>query len=372
MQNIHSHYALLQRYLASEDVAWALATVVNKAGSSYRSPGAFMLVNTLGQSFGLVSGGCLEADIVRHAKQVFHRGQAAYVEYDMRDEDSFAAELGIGCQGKIGILIQNLGDEHRALLQQLYQRLSDNQPGYLLQAFAPGSDASMMNALALVDETSAVLTKTADQMNVAVPAFSADQRHQVFRVGGVDYSLTRIDAPFNFWVFGGGADAQPLVAMAAQLGWRVTVVDHRIVNARSSLFQQAEQLLKDTPDTLAIEHSTTIDAAVLMTHNLKLDAQWLAFLQQHCAPQYIGLLGPRERRHRVQALSEINDVDWLEQRLNGPAGLDLGGELPESIALSILAQCHATLHQRSGQSLNSMNDRSAQHSQQRPKLVNEQ
>jgi xanthine dehydrogenase accessory factor len=359
MANKHSHYALLEHYLSDvSGCEWALATVVNKEGSSYRSPGSIMMVNSLGQSFGLVSGGCLEADIVRRAKQVFYSANATYAEYDLREEDSFAAELGIGCKGKIGVLIQRFTEKHRVVLDVLYATLKAGGSCYLLQEFEAPMTSSGLNEIILLDSHGEQLASTVDQgkdqdqAEIIKGAEYIDQ-HQTFYAGDSRYSLSRIDAAFNFWIFGGGADAEPLASMASQLGWRVTVVDHRTAYARASAFKSAETIVKTRPEELdCAEGRPPIDGAMLMTHNLKLDAQWLAFLHKHSNPIYVGLLGPVERRERVLELCDVSDLDWLDNHVNGPVGLDLGGELPESIALSILAQCHAVLFGGSGEILN--------------------
>lgn len=358
MVNNHSHYALLEHYLTdSSDVDWALATVVDKEGSSYRSPGAVMLVNNLGQFFGLVSGGCLEADIIRHAKQVFYGGCAAYVEYDMREENTYAAELGIGCKGKIGVLIQFLTDRHRTLLEQLYARLRAGKTCYLLQAYEANDDKAILNELALLDASGDLLDSTGNSLvSSSIPKPDASMRHRTQYIDGFNYSLARIDPPFNLWVFGGGADARPLVSMASQIGWRITVVDHRSAYARASSFPEAEQIIKDSPENYdGLTDFERIDAAVLMTHNLKLDAQWMSLLYKQSAPRYIGLLGPCNRRNTVREMTDIDDSHWFDTHVNGPAGLNIGGELPESIALSILAQCHAVLFGQAAESPYSKN-----------------
>ena len=314
MLNNHSHFSLLERYLSQCDkLAWVIATIVNKAGSSYRSPGAIMLVNSLGQTHGLVSGGCLEANIVLHAKKVFDNQQAHYVEYDMLEEDGYAAELGVGCKGKIGVLLQFITAAHQTLLTRLYQRMHNGELSYLQQIFsAAAGEQHALNELSLFDNQGQLLLST-DAQNQQVKnaeleqMIKRDKAHINFSLAQTEISLTKISAPINFWIFGGGSDAVPLVLMARQMGWRVTVVDHRSSYARQSMFKDASDIFR--------------------------------------------LLGPLERRGNVEAIAEIADRAWLTKNVNGPVGLDIGGELPESIALSILAQCHSVLHQRSGLAL---------------------
>jgi xanthine dehydrogenase accessory factor len=357
--NNHSHFALLEHYLnQNEALDWIMATIVNKAGSSYRSPGAMMLVNSLGQSFGLVSGGCLEANIVLHAKRVFDSRQAYYVEYDMREEDGYAAELGVGCKGKIGVLLQYLTSEHKTVLTCMFQRMKSGTTSYFQQTYlANQTEQQRLNDLCLFDHEGQLLATTYQEntaTNIAHDTLAQVQNnlHCNIVAEASEQSITKISAPINLWVFGGGSDALPLVLMATQLGWRVNVVDHRSSYARVSVFHMAENIHHINPDDITtLENFEDADAAVLMTHNLSLDAKWLKHLHEINCTKYIGLLGPLERRARVESLAEISDRAWLTRQVNGPVGLDIGGELPESIALAVLAQCHSVLYDRSGLSL---------------------
>lgn len=338
-----------------------MATIVNKEGSSYRSSGAIMLFNSIGQSFGLVSGGCLEANLMLYAKKVLVNHQSQYVVYDMREEDSYAADLGVGCKGKIGVLLQYLSAKHHALIDICYQRMMQGKDSFIGQAYLLNKLDHVSNALMLYSDTGELLTHTFDSDEqlftprlLATPkepsTTSSMQYHIIAQ--GYQVAITRFCAPINFWVFGGGADAQPLVLLANQLGWRVTVVDHRSSYARASRFQQAAAIYKVHPDNhQTLRGFEQIDAAMLMTHNLSLDAQWLKQLHQANSTQYIGLLGPKARRQQVESIADISDLPWLKTRVNGPAGLNLGGELPESIALSIIAQCHSVIYQGDGRAL---------------------
>jgi xanthine dehydrogenase accessory factor len=361
--NNHAHFALLEHYFnQNEEFDWVMATIVNKAGSSYRSPGAIMLINSLGQSFGLVSGGCLEANIVLHAKKVFDSQQAHYIEYDMLEEDGYAAELGVGCKGKIGVLLQYLAIEHKAVLACMFQRMELGELSYLQQTYkATEAEKKQLNDLNLFNNEGELLASSSQQqinVDVDILAQAKSKLHCSIAIEKLELSLTKISVPLNLWVFGGGSDVIPLVSMAAQLGWRVTVVDHRSSYARNSVFKPASDIFKVHPnDFLAQEYFEQrrlfqqLDAAVLMTHNLNLDAAWLKLLHQTDQAKYIGLLGPIERRSNVEELSTIDDRAWLVRSVNGPVGFDIGGELPESIALSILAQCHSVLHNRNGLAL---------------------
>ena len=151
-----------------------------------------------------------------------------------------------------------------------------------------------------------------------------------------------ITPPPRLLVLGAGLDAEPVVRFAAELGWRVTVADHRPAYMESGDFTRAKACLCVPADTLAESLDLSgFDFAIVMSHHLVSDRSYLTQLAGSPVP-YIGLLGPRARRERLE--SEIGEsAAALGGRLHGPAGLDIGGRGPAAIALSIIAQMQAFL-----------------------------
>jgi len=200
--------------------------------------------------------------------------------------------------------------------------------------------------MVLMDSTGRPIAKIGD--NFKPPQFNSGQQHEFVREGDLCWSMTRFQPAIHLAVFGGGVDARPLVAMASILGWKISLIDQRPAYASRRFFPLADALIKIAPDSLARE-SLEIDAAVVMTHNIKLDADWVEWLfaVEHL-PEYIGLLGPYERV--LDLLPELERAR-LERHIRGPVGMDLGGELPESVALATLADMHAVLNNGSGQQL---------------------
>lgn len=143
--------------------------------------------------------------------------------------------------------------------------------------------------------------------------------------------------PLRLLVLGAGLDAEPVVRMAGELGWRVTVCDHRPAYLESGDFSAAEQVLcQPAAELAATVELAGFDAAVIMSHHLASDRAYLAQLAETDLP-YIGLLGPAARRERL--LGDLGArATRLAGRVFGPAGLDLGGRGPAPIALAIIAQ----------------------------------
>jgi xanthine/CO dehydrogenase XdhC/CoxF family maturation factor len=167
------------------------------------------------------------------------------------------------------------------------------------------------------------------------------------------FFVAPIDLPARLLVLGAGADAAPVVELAAMLGWQVTIADHRPAYAVAERFARARQVLLapaiELPKRIDFDE---FDAAVVMSHHLLTDQVYLGLLADS-AVRYVGLLGPANRRKRL--LAEIGDrAVRLANRLAGPIGLDIGAHTPEAIALAIVAEIHAHLAGHTGSSFSGL------------------
>ena len=324
---------LAQWYPRRDACQWVLGTVYQTHGPCYRKAGAMMLFNSDGEQFGILSGGCLESDIQRHARKVLASGKALTLCYDGSDEDDLSFQLGIGCGGTVHIVLQPLQAEQNYLqLDRLYERLRQRLSSLYLQRI-PSGDGQVESRL--LSEFEPQVTPTLQSLEEAT------------------WLATPIEPEPHLLVVGGGIDARPVVTLAHGLGWQVSVWDPRPANGRREFFMVASHLFSQPAEALPqLISQYSIDAAILMTHNVTLDAQALA--QLHGLPlRYLAMLGPVRRRDQVLEQAGLG-IDQLTTPLCGPAGLNLGGELPESIALSILAECHAHLEGCDARSLSFM------------------
>ncbi|MDX9875007.1 MAG: XdhC family protein [Spongiibacteraceae bacterium] len=333
--------SLLQQYAeAGADETWFAAAVVSKEGSSYRRPGATMLVTPGGRTLGLVSGGCLEADIVLQACKAQADGVARHVIYDSSDEENIAAELGLGCNGRIGVLVQELGATERAILLQLKDELDGGRSAFLLRCYKAASDRDL-GSWALLAEDGSYLAGIA--LPASPPLPGRGERCVDWREPEHNrrWAVCRYQPAPRLCIVGGGVDAGPVVTLARLQGWRVTVIDHRAAYARSAAFTEVE-VVRLPPDTDA--YALAADAVILMSHNVEMDAAWLQ--RVHAMPRqptYVGLLGPASRKREVLERADIAPDSPFALRVRGPMGLDLGGDTPEAVALSVVAECHQTL-----------------------------
>ncbi|MCF2947004.1 XdhC family protein [Paraglaciecola aquimarina] len=314
-------------YQHKDSQQWVLATIIQTEGSSYRKAGAMMMINDLGQYYGMLSGGCLESDIMRQARRCWDNGNNRIVEYDMREEEDLAWKLGIGCGGMVKILLQPVNQSNRYLeLIELNNKLLNRETVVYQQK------------VDLLSPDNQLL----EQVNPSLLGLQNKEQTSSFT-----HHLN--PAPL-IAVFGGGLDAKPVVAIAAELGWQVILLDPRVGYAKEGYFDGAQQIIRNSFDELTKETWLgKIDAAFVLTHNVKLDASAIKLLQLSRV-KYLGLLGPTHRTERV--LEEANlSLESLIKPLANPVGLRLGGELPESIALSMLSEAHAVIEQGDAMSI---------------------
>jgi xanthine/CO dehydrogenase XdhC/CoxF family maturation factor len=321
-----------------------LATVVATAGSTYRKAGARMLLMEDGSYLGLLSGGCLEADLKIHAQEVLYSGVPRAVEYDMRGPDDILFGIGAGCEGAMRVLLEPAGPGTPAAVA--------------LAAAGRVTQTGLPTSLISVHESQDLVLGTYEAAAPLPAAFIADARsalaERASRVidrhdgaGRVRALAQFLAPPPHLLICGAGPDARPVVSAARALGWRVSVVDHRPAYASASGFPGAHVRLcrpGSLRESVALEDC---HAAVVMSHHLPSDAAYLREFARAGVPAYVGLLGPEARRIRLaQELGE--DFDHLSPKIRGPVGIDIGAVTPEGIALAIVSQIHAWLAGRGG------------------------
>lgn len=337
----HLSHLLANWYPNRDSYDWVLATIYNTEGPCYRKSGAMMLFSCQGDQLGMLSGGCLESDIGTNARKVMQTGQSMLVCYDGSDEDDLSFHLGIGCGGSVYIMLQQINSRNDYLsLAQVHDALNQRISGYYYQSIVKQkSDENNMSAQAYFEaehidniaEVATIVLRTKNNVNYELLA-------------------TPIVPEPHLLVVGGGIDARPLVSMAQQLGWKVSLWDPRPANARKEYFSSVDHIIKGEAEVLTtFSLKKDVSAAVLLSHNVVIDAQALQALST-TKLKYLALLGPNNRRQQVVTQAKIEEKS-LPFIFAGPSGLDIGGTLPESIALSILCECHASLYGKNAQSM---------------------
>ena len=266
----------------------SLISVLSTDGSTYSKAGMHMLVDEDRLAQGMLSGGCLEGDLADRVTRVLDEGESATVTYDLQDDDELFG-LGVGCEGTI-----------RALLSPL---TPDN-------AYEP------------------VASWTAHlEQHDFVDIDLADTRSRLYR-------------PRALLILGAGKDAEPVISLAQVLGWHVTVFDHRRAYVENPAIQVAESVYCGEPGRVGeVVDLRRMDAAIVMSHNLKSDTEFLGVFAESDIG-FVGLIGPPSRRDRL--LSELGgQAALLGDRLRAPVGTQIGGRGPAAIALEITAELQA-------------------------------
>lgn len=285
--------------------ACAVVVLTKIKGSSFRRPGAKLLIRADGSMLGSVSGGCLENDLRERAVAAIKNGRTETVHYRTGSDEDTIWGLGLGCDGELDLMIYPIAASSGfSWIHEALKRMDQHASCFIRW---PGAGAEPV-APAVLD--------AAPQGNDST----------VF--------TDHLVPPPDLFVVGAGDDAIPLVKLAALAGLRVTVIDHRSAYLEKSRFPDAYALLCMRPAAASQKLRVPHDACVVIkNHALETDKQWAHFFDGTPA-RYIGLLGPKKRCADVRA----GMTTGSQSRIYGPAGLDIGSEGAEQIALSILSE----------------------------------
>jgi xanthine dehydrogenase accessory factor len=331
----------------------ALATVVKVKGSSYRSPGARMLITDDGKWVGSISGGCLEGDALRKARMVMQSNKPITITYDTREESNQNLGIGLGCNGVIDVLIEPIHPEENYNSVTLFESfLQKNEPIALATIFSPDFAGEKLIMNSSGDFT---YTVTNQDISNAIREDLAEsfetKKSQAKLYGSTEVFLELIQPVVEVILFGGGFDARPVSAMAKSLGWDVTVTDECISHIAPVFFPFADTLSLCKREFIDRDFIITpYTACVLMSHNYEYDRDVLKKLLNSASP-YIGILGPRKRFDKMVEEFKKEGIELsaeAQHRIHSPIGLDIGAETPDEIAISIIAEIQGTFANRSG------------------------
>lgn len=348
---------------SSQNQQTALATVVYVEGSSYRRPGARMLVTENGQLTGAISGGCLEGDVLEKAKKIMSEQNSRLVTYDTTAGTSTDLEIGLGCNGIIHILIEPIDPQNPDNPIQLFKEfLNKRQFATLVTLFSmknkmidqPGtclfiSDEEIRNTINN-DKLRNVLIEDAKEVRKNGASLTKVYQTENELTGFVEL----LEPSISLIVTGAGNDTIPLMKMSDILGWEMTVIDCRSHYLTEERFPGVQKILANKPEEVMSQlKPDNRTAAVLMTHNYAYDLGMLRELLPLKLP-FIGLLGPRKRTN--QMLTELSNEglfteDERTHNVFGPVGLDIGAETPEEIALSVVAEIKTVFSDKTGHHL---------------------
>jgi xanthine/CO dehydrogenase XdhC/CoxF family maturation factor len=339
-----------------------LATVVQLEGSSYRRPGARMLVLESGIMIGAISGGCLEGDALKKALLTFTEKNARLVTYDTSDEDDASVGVQLGCEGIIQVLFEFINfEDTRNPIELLRNAISKRQSCVIVTLFNlsdkknnqigttlfQGMDGEIISSLEFANLIQ-------DDINVVFHKKESSLVTLLLSNGLVSGFIEYRQPSISMVVVGAGNDAIPMMQMGDILGWDVKIVDGRNTHAKVDRFINACQVLVSKPEKV-LEQIEIDDRTcfVLMTHNYKYDLAMLkALINTNVI--YIGVLGPKKKMKKMLDEITADGIVINEQmlsRIYGPMGLEIGAETAEEIASSIVAEIQAVFNKKEGKML---------------------
>jgi xanthine/CO dehydrogenase XdhC/CoxF family maturation factor len=330
-----------------------LATVVHVTGSAYRRPGARMLILNDGRHIGGVSGGCLEGDLIRKAWWLTNSETPVVRVYDTTSDDDVLFEFGLGCNGIVHVLLERASSPGAArMLEFLETHRLSRRPALIATVVHSNGRGIPLGHRLMMDESlvpagELVGSRIEGALLDHVSSVFAGQASCLVHLPEADVFMEFVAPPLPLVIFGAGHDAVPLVNIAASLGWSTTVADGRPAYARPERFPVANRVLTIKRDDLLggidIDEET---AVVVMTHNFPMDLQLMPLVLAH-RPRYVGLLGPRSRAEKL--FGQLGQA--IPSVVHAPAGLDIGCDTPQAIALSIAADIQASISRRGGRRL---------------------
>jgi xanthine/CO dehydrogenase XdhC/CoxF family maturation factor len=337
----------------------ALATIVDVRGSTYRRPGARLLVPDAGDVVGNLSGGCLEGEVTDVAREIMAGGSPRLELYDLTADDEVVWGWGLGCNGAIEVFVEpaDRAAEMAAALREAIENERSVAVVTVLRSTIPAVDTGARLLLYPGDERRGSVGRTDVDAAVLSALSTVIERgdtgtHELsIDAGDVRVFLECLEPPLRLLVCGAGHDAIPVVTTALGLGWSVTVADDRPAMLSSERFGSGARFVNCSPG--AVHTASAVDDrtyAVVMSHNYLRDRDYLRALLGSPAP-YIGMLGPQARTERLlDDLAGDGIVATADdrERIHGPAGLDLGAEGPEEIATAIAGEVLAVSRGRAG------------------------
>jgi xanthine dehydrogenase accessory factor len=351
--------------LRTEGVPMTLATVLQVEGSSYRRPGARMLISATGEIVGSLSGGCLERDLIRRSQANLVKSGFEIIRYDTtEDGEEFEtmASVGLGCQGIVDIGLETLVSGH-AVLDLFKRSIRHRTTGSVATVISHQDSSREKNELLgagscwiLEGDHAHGSVEDPDFQKLLRPALEELRHNEVRDItwsrGVTRVLLEAVKPPLSWLIFGAGHDAVPMAELAQSLGWEVTVMDcHSAFTMPSRFFSEVDHYVQGSPENIAEKVRLDSDSfCVVMTHNYFHDREIVKQLLQSKA-RYIGLLGPKKKSTAL--LEDLKTKGGViehasAKRLFSPAGIDLGADSPQEIALSVIAEACSVAALRSG------------------------
>lgn len=307
----------------------ALATVAETWSSAPVPAGAQMLVTSAGRFAGSVSGGCVEADVIAHAADVLATGAPRLAHYTVSAERAW--EVGLACGGRVAIWIEPLQAER---CQRIHAAHAAGRPVARLVAIDAPADC-----LLLEGEFTGELLPGPQARHEALARLHRGHGGLLAVDDAAGRLLLQVwQRPLRLLIAGAVHTAQVLARIGAAAGYRVHVIDPRPGFCNQARFPGVTTHAQEPDIAMASLDPDARTAVVTLAHDPRIDDP---VLQAALASDafYVGALGSRRNHARRQRrLADAGFTPAQRARIHAPVGLDLGGRLPEEIAVAVMAE----------------------------------
>jgi len=318
-----------------------LATIISTQGSTPASALSKMLVKQGGiVSVGTVGGGCMEGDVLLHARRLYDSDKAEILTFHLNEDD---IEQGLICGGSLDVLIEPLTRNHIPLIHEIKAARDEGEDGVLATVIGNdgvvrGKEFIPMHA-GLTDQIRSELMREFPEIPERVLKSHHRNETYCYRMPVGEVILEPITGVPSLIIFGGGHVSRYICRAASIAGFRITIVDDRPTFANKQRFPEAVQTLAidylEAFTRLTIKPSTYV---VIVTRGHRHDAEILERTLQTPA-KYIGMIGSRRKvLTTYEYLIERGvSIDALK-RVHAPMGIELGAITAEEIGISVVAE----------------------------------
>lgn len=328
-------YQIINTLLRTKSKLKVMATVIQVEGSAYRKEGSSMLILE-DETVGMISAGCLDEDVVGRAYEIWDSGIAKTIQYDLRDESDLHWGQGAGCNGVITVLLEPISEHMEQNMTATKKKMDKNQPVWLVKSLT--QNLELLSNHYIFDDYDPLFIKLRPIFTKPQQAFYSYSGIQSFN--GKLFYIHQFAPKPRLFIFGGGEDAVPIVKLAKQTGFSVTICDWRPSKCNMEKFPEADKILIGHPSNLVSTlNLLPTDFVLIMTHQFLKDQEIMNALKNFKL-HYLGILGSKQRTDRLLRNSKTLT------KIHSPVGLSIGAQGPSEIAVSIVAEMIQLLRNR--------------------------
>jgi len=350
---------ILQHYQIGDEspAKYALATVVNVEESSYRRIGARMLVSADGNWIGGISGGCLEGDALKKAQFAIIKNKASVIVYDTLNDDDYQIGVGLGCNGKIEVLMTPLHSHENHTLKILDQ-IKDDRRTNLMVTIIESTDENYPLGNSFIYHHDLLNTQKLDfaqkEIEEEIATIKDKKRSKVISLqtpagASIRILIELFEPEIHAVIAGDNYDINTFAQMVSEMGWRISLIG-KLKKLQKNTAALAEKVFDFTEaDQVVIDEYSVV---LLMSHDYDKDVQLMRIFHPQ-NPKYIGMLGPKKRAIKIkeELAEEGIKIDLNAENIHAPIGLNIGANSPEEISISIISEIVQKFRSGDGQAL---------------------